>query len=124
LIVGYPNVRPALQHPARIDVFKRVHSPLSARTAGQCHYDFIKCGGGSRAIADVALHILCNLASRFPPDSIAASLDLAYAMNSVSLALQKISFTSAPADAVIRVYDGSWQCLIKTHQHKGEFKEW
>jgi hypothetical protein len=43
--------------------------------------------------------------------------------NAVSSAIDYAKHRSRSQDAVIRVYDATWQ-LIETHEHKGDFKEW
>jgi hypothetical protein len=43
--------------------------------------------------------------------------------NAISNAIDYAKFRSRSPDAVIRVYDETGN-VIKTHEHKGDFKEW
>jgi hypothetical protein len=43
--------------------------------------------------------------------------------NAISNAISYAKFFSRSHDAVIRVYDEAGN-VIKTHEHKGDFKEW
>ena len=43
--------------------------------------------------------------------------------NAISNAVDYAKHSSRSHDAVIRVYDSAGN-VIKTHEHKGEFKEW